>query len=69
MPSKPRKKATIYAEVDPKLKRDFEAFAQKRGRTLTAELEAAMRRHLAYPPPAQQPPPFPDGHENSQIMP
>lgn len=62
MPSKPRKKATIYAEVAPVLKHDLARAAAGAGRTLTEELELAIRRHLAYPPPAETIPPLPDGN-------
>ncbi len=57
MPSTPRPhKAILYVEVDPALADQFRAFAGERGTTLSRELQEAMRRHLAYPPPPLPPP-------------
>lgn len=66
MPTKPRKKATVYAEVEPALKERFEEFSRGRGNTFTAELEAAMLRHLTYPPPAPAPAPLPDSPQAAE---
>lgn len=43
-------KRGVYLEIDPRLKDDFQAFARGRGATFAAEVEYAMRRHLASPP-------------------
>jgi hypothetical protein len=61
MPTKPRpNRAVIYAEVEPSLKERFAAFANERGSSFTAELEAALLRHMTYPPPELAPAPLPD---------
>jgi hypothetical protein len=52
-------KITTAFDFDADLKRQLEDFVAERGSTLTRELHEAVRRHLAYPPPAG-PVPLPD---------
>jgi hypothetical protein len=67
MPSVERPgKATVYAEVPADLKAAFVAYAEGIGSDLRAELEMAMRRHLAYPPAPAGVPPLPTGRRKKK---
>ena len=50
MPGNPRTKATLYVEVPPEMKAEYEALAARNGRRLTDEVLHALARHLAEPP-------------------
>lgn len=54
-----RVKTPVYVEIDPALKAEFAAFADDRDSTFTDQLQVAMRRHLAYPPPVDVLTPIP----------
>jgi hypothetical protein len=61
MPSIRREgKVTTAFDFDLILRDRLLAFAGERGTTLTHELHEAVRRHLAYPPPASVPAPLDD---------
>ena len=61
MPADPRPgKTAKYVELPEDLAAAFVAFARSRGSDFTEQLTLAMRRHLAYPPPVHEIPPFED---------
>jgi hypothetical protein len=69
MPSVPRPGLKgVYVELPPALVDDVKAFGSGRGQKFRDVVEAALRRHLAYPPPVEAPlpppppPPVPPPH-------
>jgi hypothetical protein len=60
----------VYLELPERVLDEARAFAKRRGETLKDVVTAALRRHMAYPPPPPAPPepppplpppePFPD---------
>lgn len=59
-------KRGIYVEIDRGLEGAFREFASSRKTSFARELAHAMRRHLAYPPPAD-PAPLPDAANAGNI--
>jgi hypothetical protein len=58
MPSVPRPGLKgVYVELPPALVDEVKAFGSGRGQKFRDVVEAALRRHLAYPPPIEPPPP------------
>jgi hypothetical protein len=49
----------VGAEIDEVLLQNAKDFAKGRGETFREVLEAALRRHMANPPPVKTPPPPP----------
>ena len=49
----------VGTSLDSALVAELKAFAMDRGETLREVLEAAIRRHMANPPPIKVPPPPP----------
>ena len=43
--------------IDARLAAEFREFVRKRGETIRAAIEAALRRHMDNPPPVVPPPP------------
>jgi hypothetical protein len=63
MPTKPTKgKAQFATQLRAELLDQFREYARGRGETLSAALERAMTREMAYPPPIPEPQiePLPD---------
>lgn len=57
---RPRTKGTkpLYVELPAELFDSLEALRAESGRSRTAEVALALRRHLAYPPPPEEVPPL-----------
>ena len=61
MPARPTKNKTQFAtQVDTATLAAYRAFCEQRGEKFTDAIERAMRRDMAYPPPAPEVPPLPD---------
>jgi hypothetical protein len=67
MPRQPTKgKAQLATQIQTALLDEFKQYAMRRGETLSAALERAMKREMAYPPPAADLPPLPDAAAEQQ---
>jgi hypothetical protein len=54
-------KAQLATQVRADVLEAFKEYVKRRGETLSAALERAMTRDMAYPPPETPPAPLPDG--------
>jgi hypothetical protein len=61
MPTRPSKDPRVQkiVELAPAFAEEVMRFAASRGETFRAVVTEALRRHMAYPPPAPEPAPLP----------